>query len=149
MGGKRVIIRSLPAGSGFSLETVAGYGERRSDRGDGKGRRDFAERDVPRRVGGEQTSGSGARLRQDAQELHTDTSGRPRAGRTLAIRSEPRAHHLSLQVSGGAEGFPKRGEEAMKVRASVKKMCDNCKIIHRKGVVRVICTNPKHKQRQG
>ena len=37
----------------------------------------------------------------------------------------------------------------MKVRASVKKMCDNCKIIHRKGVVRVICTNPKHKQRQG
>ena len=37
----------------------------------------------------------------------------------------------------------------MKVRASVKKMCDNCKVIHRKGVVRVICTNPKHKQRQG
>ena len=52
-------------------------------------------------------------------------------------------------MSGGSEGFPKRGEEAMKVRASVKKMCDNCKIIHRKGVVRVICTNPKHKQRQG
>ncbi|HEX7721323.1 MAG TPA: 50S ribosomal protein L36, partial [Pyrinomonadaceae bacterium] len=23
-----------------------------------------------------------------------------------------------------------------------------CKVIHRKGVVRVICTNPKHKQRQ-
>jgi len=39
--------------------------------------------------------------------------------------------------------------DVMKVRASVKKMCDNCKIIHRKGVVRVICTNPKHKQRQG
>ncbi|KAA0210286.1 MAG: 50S ribosomal protein L36 [Ignavibacteriaceae bacterium] len=37
----------------------------------------------------------------------------------------------------------------MKVRSSVKKMCDNCKIIRRKGVVRVICTNPKHKQRQG
>jgi len=28
-------------------------------------------------------------------------------------------------------------------------MCENCKIIRRKGVVRVICTNPKHKQRQG
>jgi large subunit ribosomal protein L36 len=28
-------------------------------------------------------------------------------------------------------------------------MCDKCKIIHRKGVVRVICVNPKHKQRQG
>ncbi|HVZ40245.1 MAG TPA: 50S ribosomal protein L36 [Candidatus Kapabacteria bacterium] len=38
----------------------------------------------------------------------------------------------------------------MKVRASVKRMCDNCKIVKRKGVVRVICKkNPKHKQRQG
>jgi large subunit ribosomal protein L36 len=37
----------------------------------------------------------------------------------------------------------------MKVRASVKKICDKCKIIHRKGVVRVICVNSKHKQRQG
>ena len=37
----------------------------------------------------------------------------------------------------------------MKVRASVKKICDKCKVIHRRGVVRVICTNPKHKQRQG
>ena len=41
------------------------------------------------------------------------------------------------------------GSENMKVRASVKKMCDKCKVIHREGVVRVICTNPKHKQRQG
>jgi large subunit ribosomal protein L36 len=37
----------------------------------------------------------------------------------------------------------------MKVRSSVKKMCEKCKIIRRKGVVRVICENPKHKQRQG
>ncbi len=38
----------------------------------------------------------------------------------------------------------------MKVQASVKKMCDGCKIVRRKGVVRVICSkNPKHKQRQG
>ncbi|MCX6605879.1 MAG: 50S ribosomal protein L36 [Acidobacteriia bacterium 12-62-4] len=37
----------------------------------------------------------------------------------------------------------------MKVRASVKKICDKCKVIHRYGTVRVICTNPKHKQRQG
>lgn len=38
----------------------------------------------------------------------------------------------------------------MKVQASVKKRCENCKIIRRKGVVRVICKrNPKHKQRQG
>jgi len=39
--------------------------------------------------------------------------------------------------------------EPMKVKSSVKRMCENCKIIRRKGVVRVICTNPKHKQRQG
>ncbi|NLF83955.1 MAG: 50S ribosomal protein L36 [Candidatus Gastranaerophilales bacterium] len=37
----------------------------------------------------------------------------------------------------------------MKVRASVKKMCDNCKIIRRRGRISVICDNPKHKQRQG
>ncbi|WP_083758331.1 50S ribosomal protein L36 [Shewanella halifaxensis] len=37
----------------------------------------------------------------------------------------------------------------MKVRASVKKICRNCKIVRRSGVVRVICVEPKHKQRQG
>ena len=37
----------------------------------------------------------------------------------------------------------------MKVRASVKRLCNHCKIIRRQGVVRVICVNPKHKQRQG
>ena len=38
----------------------------------------------------------------------------------------------------------------MKVRPSVKKMCEKCKIIiKRKGKVMVICENPKHKQRQG
>ena len=37
----------------------------------------------------------------------------------------------------------------MKVRASVKRFCEHCKFIRRRGVVRVICTNPRHKQRQG
>ncbi|MDA3959552.1 MAG: 50S ribosomal protein L36 [Planctomycetota bacterium] len=37
----------------------------------------------------------------------------------------------------------------MKVLASVRRRCEDCKIIKRKGRVRVICTNPKHKQRQG
>ncbi|MFW6052547.1 MAG: 50S ribosomal protein L36 [Desulfosalsimonas sp.] len=37
----------------------------------------------------------------------------------------------------------------MKVRASVKKICRNCRIIKRKGTVRVICINRRHKQRQG
>ena len=37
----------------------------------------------------------------------------------------------------------------MKVRASVKKICNNCKVIKRNRVVRVICKEAKHKQRQG
>ena len=38
---------------------------------------------------------------------------------------------------------------AVKVRSSVKPICEKCKIIKRKGSIRVICENPKHKQRQG
>ena len=37
----------------------------------------------------------------------------------------------------------------MKVRPSVKKMCEKCKVIRRHGRVRVICSNPRHKQVQG
>jgi len=37
----------------------------------------------------------------------------------------------------------------VKVRSSVRKICDRCKIIKREGKVRVICANPKHKQVQG
>ena len=37
----------------------------------------------------------------------------------------------------------------MKVRASVKPICDKCKVIRRRGVLRVICEVAKHKQRQG
>lgn len=37
----------------------------------------------------------------------------------------------------------------MKVRPSVKPMCDKCRVIRRNNVVRVICVNPRHKQRQG
>lgn len=37
----------------------------------------------------------------------------------------------------------------MKVRSSVKRICDKCKIIRRNGKVLVICENRRHKQRQG
>jgi large subunit ribosomal protein L36 len=40
-------------------------------------------------------------------------------------------------------------EKAMRVQASVKKICRKCKIVRRKRVVRVICSDPRHKQRQG
>jgi translation initiation factor IF-1 len=48
-----------------------------------------------------------------------------------------------------ASRFNQKKGITMKVRASVKKICDKCKVIHRRGVVRVICENAKHKQRQG
>ncbi|MDE2039719.1 MAG: 50S ribosomal protein L36 [Elusimicrobia bacterium] len=37
----------------------------------------------------------------------------------------------------------------MKVRSSVKPICQKCRVVKRNGVVRVLCSNPKHKQRQG
>ncbi|HVN91983.1 MAG TPA: 50S ribosomal protein L36 [Candidatus Binataceae bacterium] len=37
----------------------------------------------------------------------------------------------------------------MKVRASVKKICKNCKVVRRQGVIRILCSNQRHKQRQG
>lgn len=37
----------------------------------------------------------------------------------------------------------------MKVKASVKRRCNKCKIVRRKSRIYVICENPKHKQRQG
>jgi large subunit ribosomal protein L36 len=38
---------------------------------------------------------------------------------------------------------------AVKVKPSVKPMCDKCKVIRRHGRVMVICENLRHKQRQG
>lgn len=37
----------------------------------------------------------------------------------------------------------------MKVVSSLKKRCENCKIIKRKRVLRVICVERRHNQRQG
>ena len=42
------------------------------------------------------------------------------------------------------------GELDVKVRSSVKPICEHCKVIKRQGVTRIICKrNPKHKQKQG
>ena len=37
----------------------------------------------------------------------------------------------------------------MKVRPWVKRICDKCRVIRRRGHILVICSNPRHKQRQG
>jgi large subunit ribosomal protein L36 len=46
--------------------------------------------------------------------------------------------------------FTRDRSYTVKVRTSVKPICEHCKIVKRNGVTRVICKrNPKHKQRQG
>nr|YP_009536523.1 ribosomal protein L36 [Dioscorea burkilliana]YP_009537736.1 ribosomal protein L36 [Dioscorea togoensis]AYM33079.1 ribosomal protein L36 [Dioscorea burkilliana]AYM33917.1 ribosomal protein L36 [Dioscorea togoensis] len=37
----------------------------------------------------------------------------------------------------------------MKIRASVRKICEKCRLIRRRGRIMVICSNPRHKQKQG
>jgi len=56
---------------------------------------------------------------------------------------KPSGHRRSDQQKTG------EGRSTMKVRPSVKKICDKCKVIRRRGNVMVICENPRHKQRQG
>jgi len=55
-------------------------------------------------------------------------------------------------VRAGAVDDPVRFDEesAVKVKASIRKICASCQVVRRKGKVRVICkSNPKHKQVQG
>ncbi|MDQ0599608.1 large subunit ribosomal protein L36 [Streptomyces canus] len=49
---------------------------------------------------------------------------------------------------GGVVALTRR-TSLMKVKPSVKKICDKCRVIRRHGRVMVICENPRHKQRQG
>jgi large subunit ribosomal protein L36 len=79
----------------------------------------------------------------------------------FAIVSRPRALAHASRSRGsatGSGGLQRRPEPAslvsepkgnMKVRPSVKPMCEKCKIIRRHGRVLVICQNPRHKQKQG
>lgn len=66
---------------------------------------------------------------------------RYRKDRNVALRYYQGENHLQKQ---------KLKESIMKVRSSVKPMCDKCKVIKRHGKVMVICSKyPNHKQRQG
>jgi large subunit ribosomal protein L36 len=69
----------------------------------------------------------------------------PERGRQAPRRDDH--PHTDPTTPGRVVGKPK--ESNVKVHPSVKKQCDKCKIIRRKGRVRVICENPRHKQRQG
>jgi large subunit ribosomal protein L36 len=67
----------------------------------------------------------------------------------FVLRASPRlgsgSRHGSQSRVAGTQ--PPKG--IMKVRPSVKPMCEKCKIIRRHGAVLVICQNKRHKQRQG
>ena len=89
---------------------------------------------------GERPPGPGSRERQDADELHPDPAGRPGEGRAVALRSDAGPDHLPVQVGGTSD----EGEAVASRRgASTARSCA------RQGVVRIICKNPRHKQRQG
>ena len=70
----------------------------------------------------------------------------------LPVARGPRsrcARRARRPVSWGRQGYSSKNGRVVKVRASVKPMCEKCKVIRRRGVVLVICQNPRHKQRQG
>ncbi|KFY03121.1 hypothetical protein V490_00288 [Pseudogymnoascus sp. VKM F-3557] len=72
-----------------------------------------------------------------------------------AATTRPTAVSAAVVVKKGVDGVTEQ-VRGMKVRASVKKLCEGCKSVRRKGGkkgkghVYIICSlNPKHKQRQG
>ena len=97
-----------------------------------------------------------ARKRQAGRRL-TTAAGRRRFG-TISCSALRGVFFAASSIprggSGGRTGSqsPSQGSNPkgiMKVRPSVKPMCEKCKIIRRHGAVLVICQNPRHKQRQG
>lgn len=52
----------------------------------------------------------------------------------------------ALQVTAAVKSLEQQ-QRGMKVRSSVKKFCDGCSVVRRKGRLYVICSkDPKHKQ---
>jgi large subunit ribosomal protein L36 len=86
------------------------------------------------------TKSSGEALSEPGRAKHASGAGRWAPASERVRGSGGTKSPGSLKVQGGRH---------MKVRASVKRICDKCKIVRRRGVVRVICPNQKHKQRQG
>jgi large subunit ribosomal protein L36 len=67
----------------------------------------------------------------------------------VVIFSAIKTDSAVFQPAHACAGGLSREGAVMKVRASVRRICENCKIVRRKGIVRVICSNTKHKQKQG
>lgn len=55
---------------------------------------------------------------------------------------------MSVVARGASPGL--MGSKAtVKVKPSVKRICNKCRVIRRHGRVMIICSDPRHKQRQG
>lgn len=76
-------------------------------------------------------------------------SSRPlllRSRTTLLPHAHAHPHHASHALPPTTHSTPS-ASRGMKVRASVKVMCDGCSVVRRKGRIYIICSrNPKHKQ---
>lgn len=83
---------------------------------------------------------------------------RPAGGRSACYQRLPdpalTAAGRGANISGRSRGHPwaahaqvRRG--SVKVRASVKPICEKCRVIKRHGKLLVICPNARHKQVQG
>ncbi len=64
------------------------------------------------------------------------------------ISGKMRKHYIRI-LPGDKDQRKDHVPTPMKVRASVKPMCERCRVVKRHGKTMVICTNPRHKQRQG
>src|SRR5207302_11401107 len=91
----------------------------------------------------------GSYFGKNAAALHSHLARRQSYARDFALRFVEGANYLSPQVDPRIRLTVFVSWKKLKVRPSVKRLCESCKIVKRKNVVRVICKNPRHKQRQG
>src|SRR4051794_21578014 len=108
------------------------------------------------------TPGNGGRRSADAAPSWLDLLGATctgrRSGHERGRRPRSWPDRLPVQVApskssqlgaASADRRPPFPGVIVKVKPSVKKICDKCKVIRRHGRVMVICENLRHKQRQG
>ncbi|KAJ8595897.1 hypothetical protein M405DRAFT_267682 [Rhizopogon salebrosus TDB-379] len=73
-------------------------------------------------------------------------SSRPLLAR-LRVSTIPHTHKSPFTISPLVTTAIPSSARGMKVRSSVKVMCDGCSVVKRKGRVYIVCSkNPKHKQ---
>ena len=91
------------------------------------------------------------KIRYNPGHLHHHEREKPDAEKVDFLVGVAQEHGLALRIGVNAGSIaPAYQERFPGVRSSVRRMCAQCKIVKRRGVVRVICkADPRHKQRQG